>query len=141
MISKGKAEKQFEGQLINRDLKRKEELDNTQPSITNDNSQSEKDIIDTQQTQKQKQIKAFKRNSNKLLHHRNIYVLLASVGEETMNQFAKYSDIAGYMLIRKLVNLLEWLKTKIQNKKQFPGMDYWDLFVQTKDYQDIRNYI
>jgi hypothetical protein len=29
----------------------------------------------------------------------------------------------------------------MDNKKEFPGMDYWDLFIKTKDYQDIRNYI
>jgi hypothetical protein len=76
----------------------------------------------------------FKRNSNKLLHHRNIYVLLASVGEETMNQNSKFSDIAGYILIRKLLSLLEWLKGKMENLKEFPGMGYWELFIKTKDY-------
>lgn len=58
-----------------------------------------------------------------------------------MNQCAKFSDIAGYMLIRKLLSLLEWLKGKMDDKKEFAGMDYWELFVKTKDYQDIRNYI
>lgn len=87
------------------------------------------------------QVKAFKKNSNRLLHHRNIYVLLASVGEETMNQCSKLSDIAGYMLIRKLLSLLEWLKQMMNNKKEFPGMAYWELFIKTKDYEDIKNYI
>lgn len=74
---------------------------------------SSKDIITDEETLKEKKIKAFKRNSNRLLHHRNIYVLLASVGEETMTQNVKFSDIAGYMLIRKLLSLLQWLKTKM----------------------------
>jgi hypothetical protein len=52
-------------------------------------------------------------------------VLLASVGEETMNQCSKFSDIAGYMLIRKLLALLEWLKLQMENKKYFPGMECW----------------
>jgi hypothetical protein len=67
--------------------------------------------------------------------------LLASVGEETMNQCSKFSDIAGYILIRKLLSLLEWLKQQMDNKKYFSGMEYWDQFIKTKDYQDIRNYI
>ena len=58
-----------------------------------------------------------------------------------MNQAVKFSDIAGYMLIRKLLNLLEWLKESMENKHHFPSMEYWELYVKTKDYQDIRNYI
>ena len=58
-----------------------------------------------------------------------------------MNQNVKFSDIAGYMLIRKLLTLLVWLKESMENKHNFPGMDYWELYVKTKDYQDIRNYI
>lgn len=77
---------------------------------TNHDKESQKEIITNEETLREKQIKAFKKNGNRLLHHRNIYVLLASVAEETMNQNIKFSDIVGYLLIRKLLNLLEWLK-------------------------------
>lgn len=29
----------------------------------------------------------------------------------------------------------------MNNKKEFPGMAYWELFIKTKDYEDIKNYI
>jgi len=29
----------------------------------------------------------------------------------------------------------------MDNKKYFPTMEYWEQFIKTKDYQDIRNYI
>jgi serine/threonine-protein kinase ULK/ATG1 len=47
-----------------------------------------------------------------LLHRRNIYVFLASVAEEAMElgKEVKGSDIVGYLLIRKLLQLLSKLK-------------------------------
>lgn len=72
------------------------------------------------------EIKAFKKNANKLLHYRNIYVFLASLAEEALNNFnLKMSEIAGYLLVKKLLGLILWLKTSIQNKKAFPGMENW----------------
>jgi replication fork clamp-binding protein CrfC len=79
-----------------------------------------KDIITEDLTEHEQQVKAFKRNSNRLLHHRNIYVLLASVGEETMNQCSKLSDIAGYMLIRKITELAGVAKTNDEQQERFP---------------------
>lgn len=29
----------------------------------------------------------------------------------------------------------------MDNRKDFKGMEYWDLFVKTKDFIDIKNYI
>lgn len=141
MNSKGKQKQTFEGEIIKRQSKRDEEPKDSTPSISTQDQESMKDIITEDLTEHEQQVKAFKRNSNRLLHHRNIYVLLASVGEETMNQCSKLSDLAGYMLIRKLLSLLEWLKQMMNNKKDFPGMDYWELFIKTKDYEDIKNYI
>ena len=73
---------------------------------------SQKDIIGEEETLREKQIKAFKRNSKYLLHRRNIYVFLASVAEEAMElgKELKFSDIVGYFLIRKLLQLLGGLK-------------------------------
>lgn len=41
------------------------------------------------------------------------------------NTHIKISEIAGYLLVRKLLGLIQWLKTSINNKKVFPGMDNW----------------
>ena len=59
----------------------------------------------------------------------------------SMGQEIKFGDVVGYLLIRKLLERLEWLKNSMDNKKYFEGMDYWDLFVGEKDYRDIRAYI
>lgn len=103
--------------------------------------ESQREIITNEETLREKQIRAFKKNGNRLLHHRNIYVLLASVAEETMNQNIKFSDVVGYLLIRKLLTLLEWLKERMDNRKHFPTMEFWELFVYEKDYHDIRSYV
>ena len=58
-----------------------------------------------------------------------------------MNQCSKYSDLAGYMLIKKLLNLLEKLKKMMDNKNYCEGMEYWDLFIKEREYKDIRDYI
>lgn len=58
-----------------------------------------------------------------------------------MGQCAKYSDIAGYMLIKKLLHLLERMKKMMDNKEHCEGMEYWSLFVKEREYKDIRDYI
>jgi hypothetical protein len=46
-------------------------------------------------------------------------VFLASVAEEAMDmgKEVKSADVIGYLLIRKLLNMLEWLKQSMDNKK------------------------
>lgn len=76
-VVKGKGNKEFKGELIKRTNVRKEEegpkQEKTQVTEEND------DKIGDKETERELEIKSFKRNSNRLLHHRNIYVFLASV--------------------------------------------------------------
>jgi len=45
-----------------------------------------------------------KRNANRILHERNIYVFLASVAEDAIhNSNLKYSEIVGFLLVKKLL--------------------------------------
>lgn len=53
----------------------------------------------------------------------------------------KVADAIGYLLVRKLLNMLEWLKNSMDNKKEFPGLLCWEQFVKEKDYKDIRTYV
>ena len=124
---------EFQGNMIKRDSHRTES-EITKPSVSHDpdgnnQEQKQKDTIGTEETQREKLIRVFKSNSNKLLHHRNIYVFLASVAEETMSmgQEVKFGDVIGYLLIRKLLERLEWLKVSMDNKKHFEGMEHWEL--------------
>jgi serine/threonine-protein kinase ULK/ATG1 len=52
------------------------------------------------------------------LHRRNIYVFLASIAEEAMDlgKEVKSSDIIGYLLIRKLLQMLAQLKDVMDKK-------------------------
>ena len=50
------------------------------------------------------EIKAKKRNANRILHERNIYVFLASVAEESMNNTViENYEIVGFLLVKKLL--------------------------------------
>ena len=52
----------------------------------------------------------------------------------------KFSDIVGYFLIRKLLQLLGGLK-ELMEKKDVPGLLYWELFKAEKDFRDIQAYV
>ena len=52
----------------------------------------------------------------------------------------KFSDIVGYLLIRKLLQLLAGLK-ELMEKKEVNGLHYWDLFKNEKDFRDIQAYV
>jgi serine/threonine-protein kinase ULK/ATG1 len=81
---KGKAGKEFKGELIKRANVRKEEELPKQEKVQADEKEND-DKIGDKETERELEIKSFKRNSNRLLHHRNIYVFLASVAEEAMS--------------------------------------------------------
>lgn len=50
------------------------------------------------------QIRMKKRSANRILHERNIYVFLASVAEDAINNNnLKYSEIVGFLLVKKLI--------------------------------------
>ena len=141
-----KKQGQFEGNAIKRDGQRKKSVDRLKETVrtqdTRAEEKSEKEILGDEETLREKQIKAFKRNSKYLLHRRNIYVFLASVAEEAMElgKELKFSDIVGYFLIRKLLQLLGGLK-ELMEKKDVPGLHYWELFKAEKDFRDIQAYV
>ena len=133
--------------MIKRDGQRKKSVDKMKETARTQDTKpetdkSQKDIIGEEETLREKQIKAFKRNSKYLLHRRNIYVFLASVAEEAMElgKELKFSDIVGYFLIRKLLQLLGGLK-ELMEKKDVPGLLYWELFKAEKDFRDIQAYV
>ena len=50
------------------------------------------------------QIRMKKRSANRILHERNIYVFLASVAEDAINNSnLKYSEIVGFLLVKKII--------------------------------------
>lgn len=61
------------------------------------------------ETSREQEIKTRKRNANRLLHERNIYVFLASVAEDAMNNatILKNAEFVGFLLVKKLVQTVE----------------------------------
>jgi serine/threonine-protein kinase ULK/ATG1 len=145
MVNK-KKKAEFNGDMIKRDSTRKKELESTKTSVRSEPKteyeKSEKDFIGDEETLREKQIRAFKRNSKFLLHRRNIYVFLASVAEEAMDigREVKFSDVVSYLLIKKLLQLLAKLK-EVMEKKEAKDLQYWDLFQGEKDFKDIQAYV
>lgn len=75
------------------------------------------DQVSDQETIREQEIKAKKRNANRILHERNIYVFLASVAEEAMtNSSIKNFDIVGFLLVKKLLQLIDFLKSILQDR-------------------------
>ena len=65
---------------------------------------NEKDTDMDKESMREQQIRMKKRNANRILHERNIYVFLASVAEDAINNpNLKYSEIVGFLLVKKLL--------------------------------------
>lgn len=94
------------------------------------------------ETSREKQIRVNKRNSNRILHERNIYVFLASVAEDAMNSYTqRYSELSGFLLVKKLLMLIDFLRTNLQFRKNIFNLEQWESFIETKDFKDIFMYI
>jgi hypothetical protein len=60
---------------------------------------------------------------------------------EFSREIKSSGDVVGFLLIRKLLAMLEWLKMAMDNKKEFNGLKFWEQFTKEKDYKDIRTYV
>lgn len=59
-----------------------------------------------------------------------------------MNQTTvKSSEVVCYLLVRKLLDLIQWVKQCMEGKKLMPEMKHWEEFTKQKDYSDIKLYI
>ncbi len=88
------------------------------------------------------QIRIKKRNANRILHERNIYVFLASIAEDAMNNTnLKSSELVSFLLVKKLLQQVEFLCSKMKKKENVFKLELWDQFVISKDFNDIYMYI
>lgn len=53
----------------------------------------------------------------------------------------KHADVIGILLVRKLLNMLEWLTTNMDKSKEFPEFNYWEEFTKERDFKDIKAYV
>ena len=86
-------------------------------------------------------IKLVKKNSNKILHERNKYVFLASVAEDALTKKIGLSEYVGFALVKKLLIMIEFLRTKLSSNSNFLDFEEWDYYIKTQEYQDIKKYI
>ncbi|KAL4509999.1 hypothetical protein ABPG72_010192 [Tetrahymena utriculariae] len=140
----GKNQNNYQGAIIKRQTERVEEV---QTAVQNNASQeeskqTEEDEMQTKESVREAQIRIKKRNANRILHERNIYVFLASVAEDAMNNTTlKTSELVGFLLVKKLLQLVEFLAGKMKKKENVFKLELWDMFVDTKDFNDIFMYI
>lgn len=70
--------------------------------------------MSNEESNREREIRIRKKNANRILHERNIYVFLASVAEDAMNNSnLKNSDIIGFLLVKKLLQLVDFLNNKL----------------------------
>lgn len=130
----------FKGQFVNRKLNREnEEQDVNYKTGTTLNV--DQDPLPTTETDRERMIRIFKQNSSRILHERNKYVFLASVAEDSIALGYKYSDLIGYILIKKLFRMLCELKFVLENNQNIFDLEFWQDYISTKDYKKICNYI
>ncbi|CAK70691.1 unnamed protein product (macronuclear) [Paramecium tetraurelia] len=137
---------QYDGPILKKpqeenNLIRQDQVKNVQTNQGSTQDIGNDEVID-KETQREKEIKAKKRNANRILHERNIYVFLASVAEEAMsNQTIQNYDVTGFLLVKKLLLQIDFLKTFLQNKQNVYGLEFWEQFTLSKDYKDIHTHI
>jgi serine/threonine-protein kinase ULK/ATG1 len=136
--TKGERNSNFKGNYVNRNFQRDQEENEVdfKQAYAENNGQVTED-----ETERERMIRIFKHNSSRILHERNKYVFLASVAEDAISHAFKFSDMIGYILIKKLFRMLCEIKYSLENQKNTFGLEYWSEYLQTPDYRKISNYI
>jgi len=145
-VARGQKKEQYKGPIFNEDKnreddeeKKREEPKSSQKGNETDNS----DLADltTQETMRESLIKTVKRNSNRILHERNKYVFLASVAEDAISKGLELSEYAGFVLVKKLLMMIDTLKVNLTNNVNMFKLEEWGHYVKTKEYRAILDYI
>lgn len=144
------AQNDFKGQFVKRKVERDSDKSQNEPILNNKND-SQKEAVDDGtplgnfETEREKRIKLFKKNSARLLHERNKYVFLASVAEDaiSLNMLVKMnlSEIVGFLLIKKLFYMIGETKDMVDKKYNALQLPEWEKYVDTKEFLQIVNYI
>ena len=110
---------------VNRDDPNGKKVPESEPPLNKMDSKHQEPIDDGTplghfETEREKRIKLFKKNSSRLLHERNKYVFLASVAEDaiSLNLLVKmnFSEIVGFLLIKKLFYMIGETKDMVDKK-------------------------
>lgn len=145
-VAKGQKKEQYKGPIFNEDKNREDEEEKKREdpkSSQKGNETDNSDLADltTQETMRESLIKTVKRNSNRILHERNKYVFLASVAEDAISKGLELSEYAGFVLVKKLLMMIENLKVNLTNNVNMFKLEEWGHYVKTKEYRAILDYI
>jgi len=145
-IAKGQKKEQYQGPIFNEERNRddEEEKKREEPkNVPKPNESDNSDLTDltTQETMRESLIKTVKRNSNRILHERNKYVFLASVAEDAISKGLGLSEYAGFVLVKRLLMMINSLKINLGNNTNIYKLDEWNHYIKTKEYKAILDYI
>ncbi len=136
--------KSFNGKVINRKYNRSNQDDakEDQDPFKRKTAESENNgKVSRKETDRERKIRIFKQNTSRILHERNKYVFLASVAEDAISFSFKYSDLIGFILIKKLFKMLCELKFDVKNKKNTFNLPMWKDYIKSRDFRKIGDFI
>jgi len=147
-VAKGKNANEYNGVIFqvqakneeNKDEEKKEEplaKMGKQESVQSNDWQD----ISKEETAGESLTKIVKRNSNRILHERNKYVFLALVAEDALTKKLGLSEYAAFILVKKLLTLIGYLRDSLSEKKNIFNFDEWDYSIKTREFQDINKYM
>ena len=145
-VVRGQKKEQYNGPIFNEEKTRVEEEEKKRDDEKGSNKTNETDNSDladltTQETMRESLIKTVKRNSNRILHERNKYVFLASVAEDAISKGLELSEYAGFVLVKRLLMMINALKTSLSNNQNQFKLEEWNHYIKTKEYKAILDYI
>jgi len=145
-VAKGQKKEQYKGPIFSEEKNKEDEEEKKRDepkasSKTNETDNSDLADLTTQETMRESLIKTVKRNSNRILHERNKYVFLASVAEDAISKQLDLSEYAGFVLVKKLLMMIENLKVNLSNHVNMFKLEEWGHYIKTKEYKAIMDYI
>mgnify|MGYP003588373125 CR=1 FL=1 len=139
-VAKTSQAEKFTGNAVNKDCRDPEEPV-AEPQKVFDPSQSSIHPIEQTEMYREKVIQTIKENTSRILHERNKYVFLASVGEEAIDFAFKFSDLLVFGLIKKLFRKICEIKSILESGQNSLNLEMWKEYLLSKDYKKVCNYI
>ena len=90
---------------------------------------------------KSPKLKIIKENSQKLLHERNKYAFYGHLAEELLElNTNKYAFCLAFLLVKKVIEQINTLKTSLKNKK-VAGIEEWEEFDKSEEFKKINLFL
>lgn len=143
-IAQGKREvSRYDGPIFKLKENSQEEIKKEKSPKSTDIKQEESDNnpIPKEESDREAKIRIIKRNSARILHERNKYLFLASVAEDCMTTGLEMSEYAAFILVKRLLQMINQLKDKILTYQNIFSLDEWLYYIKTSEFKAISKYI